>query len=409
MFHHTSVQIGGRLISAICTFLTTVVLARFLGAAGFGEYTKVIAYVALFYVLSDFGMNAFFVKMAVSSTKDEFPEFLGSRLLLSVGCSLLACIIALFGGQTFLGFSPMVIGGIAVCLTTIFFYTIFLSAHAVFQLTSRYRDGVVAQGVGGGVGLIVLFGAGFLHLLPWFWAGIVALIVGWGGTAGTALFLVKKGGRIIVPRFSFFYFKKIIKASFPLALVLLFNIVYFRTDVLILSFFRTSQEVGVYGLAYKFFEFALVVPTFFMTSVFPYWLKIADKKVLQTQGLRILTILLGVGALLSLTMILASPFIPMIRQEYQSSVALLQILSFSLPLFFATSFLMWWYVVKNRERQLIYVYGLTLMINLSLNFLILPVHGAWGAAITTGVTEATVLVLGIIVWFLPKFGKNALL
>ena len=51
-------------------------------------------------------------------------------------------------------------------------------------------------------------------------------------------------------------------ASFPLGLTLLFNVVYFHIDSIILTFTRTSAEVGIYGLAYKIFELPLVLPTF---------------------------------------------------------------------------------------------------------------------------------------------------
>src|SRR5207244_1517417 len=57
--------------------------------------------------------------------------------------------------------------------------------------------------------------------------------------------------------------------SLPLGITLLFNLVYFRADSIILTLTRPTAEVGIYGLAYKVFEIVLVFPTFFMNAVYP--------------------------------------------------------------------------------------------------------------------------------------------
>src|SRR3972149_4780052 len=80
---NTLVQTLGRFISSGTTFLITVLVARQFGAEGYGEFTKIMTYVALFYLISDFGFNAVALKQMTEKEEEAgkaFRNLLGLRL-----------------------------------------------------------------------------------------------------------------------------------------------------------------------------------------------------------------------------------------------------------------------------------------------------------------------------------------
>src|SRR3989304_6861490 len=77
------VQIVGRGITAGVTFLVTILVARQFGVDGYGEFTKIMTYVALFYLISDFGFNAVILKQMTEKQEEAgeaFRNLLGLRL-----------------------------------------------------------------------------------------------------------------------------------------------------------------------------------------------------------------------------------------------------------------------------------------------------------------------------------------
>ena len=68
---NTLVQLVGKLITAGITFLITFIIAREYGAVGYGEFTKIIAFVSLFYLIVDFGLNAVRLKETYDEKETE--------------------------------------------------------------------------------------------------------------------------------------------------------------------------------------------------------------------------------------------------------------------------------------------------------------------------------------------------
>ncbi len=71
-------QLLSRLITSGVGFLTTILVARYLGVSGFGDYTKIITVVSIFYLVSDFGLNAIYLQ---KDSKDvHFKDLFYARI-----------------------------------------------------------------------------------------------------------------------------------------------------------------------------------------------------------------------------------------------------------------------------------------------------------------------------------------
>lgn len=402
---NTFYQIVGRVISGLCGLGVTLLLARYLGSYYFGEYTKIISFVLLFYPVLDFGLNPLYLREFKQKAEIKFPDFLGLRLSLAILLAITSSLLVVFFGSINQGFSPLVQWGVVAGALLFITQSISLTAQALFQKKLRFDLATLVVVFDGVVNLVLvwlLINYGFMETSGTM-GGVVAWIMG-GAIAGIlSLLFLKKLEVATMPRVSWGMWQAFLRTSFPFGLTLLFNAIAFRIDTLMLTAFRGSAEIGEYGLAYRFFELFLMVPTFVMNSVYPLLLiekfgsrEFYKKIKLVSGGLVIL------GIVITTVAYFGAPFILFVKNDYEESVKLLQLLSLSLPLFFITSPLMWLFVLLKKEKQLIWVHGLGAIVNVVLNSLFIPNFGVTAAAIITGVTELVILINGGVVLFFSK-------
>jgi O-antigen/teichoic acid export membrane protein len=308
-----------------------------------------------------------------------------------VGINLLSSITS--------GFTGGVTLGVTIGTSLLFFQAIYLSANAILQSRLLFNRSAVALILGSLTTLVTVvlltkyYESSFKNEL----VGIVALILGTFVAGIINLVMIKPYVSSFKLTVDIALWTKLIRQSLPLGLTLIFNLVYFRIDTLILAFYRTNFEVGAYGFAYKFFEFTIALPFFLMNSLYPVLLKQKGSPPKLWQVLKPWFIILVVTSIgLSIVMWLGAPIIGFIKNDYKTSVSLVRLLSWSVPLFYLTSPLMWVYIIYGWERPLTIIYGGSLVFNIIVNLILIPDYGAQAAAITTGLSEALVFVAMLI-------------
>jgi len=388
---NTVSQLVGRVVSSASILVATILIARTFGPQGYGELTKITSYVALFYLLADFGINAMYLQLKKEDGDETWNTLLGLRLVGSILLMFMAiAILSFLPRGSSQGYTDGVRFGIIVFAPAILFQAIITTTNALFQEKLRYDLSMVAVVCGSLVtlGLVWLVTVSTAPLVGPV-AAVIAFLVGSGVTALLALVLVKQFGTIRV-KFDAVVAKQFLLASIPLGLTLLFNQIYFRIDSIILTLTRSTIEVGVYGFAYKFFDVALVLPTFFMNSVYPLLLTVSGDK-FRHMLWRSCIFLLVTSIVLVILMWMGSPLITRIRPDFAGSVGALRILSLSLPLFFVSSLTMWTIIAQKRQMILIPIYGVSMIVNIILNSVFIPSHGYIAAAWITVLSEAIVL------------------
>ncbi len=395
---NTAAQLAAKILSAGTTFLVTVVLARTYGAESFGDFVKVTAFVGLFFLATDFGLNAQWLK-----SRTPFATLLGARLSLAVVFAAVALLLlALLPQGVGMGYTQSVRVGIYLFLPAILFQSLLTSGNAVFQKTLRYEISTVTLAAGA---VVVLSSLALLPAL-----GVTGAMVGvgamLGGIATTGILSSVLAGRLSpTPPATPVRFKDaqgLIVASVPLGLTLLFNVIYGHVDSIILATTRPTAEVAFYGFAYRVFEFALAIPTFFMNAVYPLLLgalgtnlpTIQDPRRFAALARKAFTVLVvsSVGMLALLW--IAAPLVAVVRPEFAASAPALRVLSLGLPMFFVSSLVMWMLIALGRLRILVFLYGASMLLNIILNLTFIPAYGFMAAAWITIVGEAVVLVAG---------------
>jgi O-antigen/teichoic acid export membrane protein len=296
------------------------------------------------------------------------------------------------------GYTPVVKMGILLLLCTILFQGLITTANGLFQKMLRYELSTIAVVVGG-IGSLIVVGLLSMQSTPSLLLfSSLPLIIGSALAAITSSVLIAKA-RIKIAlvnnssAYSSFFF-----AALPLGLTLIFNVIYFHIDSIILTISRPTAEVGVYGLAYKVFELILVLPTFFMNALYPSLVSSVEQ--IEKKGFhQFMQLVKKASMLLSVLSVVAivitwvgSPVLALIKPDFIDSILGLRILSIGLPFFFLSSLAMWVLIALGKQWKLVTIYGIGMIINMLLNILLVPRIGYTAAAWITVATEFLVLV-----------------
>lgn len=387
---NTTYQAIAKIVSAFSGFLVTILIARAFGVLGYGDFIKITAYVGLFYLFVDFGLNAIFLQL---NKKDSFKDLFYTRLLITFIVFLICNSLTIFlpfNQALGTGFSPSDRLAIFIFSFSLFNQAILLSSSSIFQKKLAYQFYMGSLLIGSVLNLFLI--ALFIYLnLPLVFI-IFSFVLTGIITSIVSLYWTKE--KLLPFKLDLKFSKKLLIASWPIGLMLVFNLVYFRSDMLILSLLKPSKDVGVYGLSFKFFDFLIALPLFLSNSLYPMLL---ESKKNTRKYLSLVRLYLLVFGLLGIVLILPfwffSPVFTIIKSDFSLAIVPFRILLISLPLFFVSSFLQWIIISLKEQKYLMYAYLFSTVFNVVLNLIFIPIGSYIAAAIITGVSEGLVVLL----------------
>lgn len=406
---NTIYQLIGRGMAIIIGIAIVALITRSLGTAGYGVYVLATTIPALFFLLTDFGLNAVYLREVAKDDRHlkKFGSLLGLRLTFSLLFFSLAASYVLF----FSPYPPLVKGGITLGLLAIFAQSIFTSLNALFQHNLRYNLSVLAEFISwilelSLVVLIFFLGLGFLFfvgawVLSFFAAAGFAFLLSFKLKEGPIIRLWRRRRFLSVAKGSYFWdsawAKRLITSAFPLGLMLVFAQINGKADVFLLSLLDQPESLGIYGLAYKVFENLLFAPLFFVNALYPVMLKdhqLSLQALWDRLGKGVL-IMLAAGFVFTLLAFLFAPLAVFILggESFSSSILVLQLLSFGLPLFFVSVPLQWFLITVGKEKILPLIYGLAAFSNVAINSIFIPKFSYLASIFATLFSEALIFIL----------------
>lgn len=398
IFFNTLVQTVGKIFALAVGITTLGLLSQYLQEKGFGQYSTVFAYLSLFVVFADFGLYLYVVR-EISRPAGDHPEgekarnkkilsnALGLRLVIALASLSLGALLALLFPYEGIVKQTMFVGVVVFLLPALNQVLV-----GVFQKHLVQHLVVFAETAGRivNLALVYLFVRRGLPL-PYF---IFALGAGNAMTFFLSLVFAKRYEKFGIA-FDVSYWKKIIAVSWPLAFSVILNLIYFKTDTVILSLFRSQQEVGIYSLAYKILETLIVFPGMFVGLILPLLSRTAftNWQEFRTIFQRAFDVLLLTSILVIVsTSFFANKIIDLVRGDtaYHDSPAILQILILAAGIIFLGTLFGYAVVAVNKQLAMVKGYLLGALVGLMLYFILIPRFGYWGAAWGTVMTEVIV-------------------
>lgn len=387
MIKNTLYIFAGRASNAIFLFLLTLVVSRQLGPALFGVYSFLTAVVVSANCFSNLGLDTWMVR-EVTKTPSQGKQYLSNIIGLKIGTSLvtIALVFLVFRTtslpQTTL--SLLWVLSISLLFNTIsqtlwhygncfkeFFY------HSALWATSN----IIKAGTG--IALVLLFHE-LEHLI---WGVVVAEVI----ALILSFCVIRNRFGAFVPGFQFVVWKSFLVRSAPIALGMIFSVLYFRLDIVMLQLMTEEKIVGFYSAAYKLFEVAIVLPHSFMLVLFPTLVEEYHSSRSQFKSrfkkALVLYSLIGGGIALVLWSFSHEVIRTIYGNKFLPSADILEVLSWAILLFFVNFLLSNLLIASGREKINAWnLIGATVL-NLSLNLIWIPKYGAIGSAWATLLCE----------------------
>jgi len=387
--YNTLIQIAGKIISTALSLVSIGLLTRYLGQEGFGNYSLVFAYLSVFSIFSDLGLQLTMVRELAQKKESSICwSFFWTKFFLVIFATLLSWLFLLvFPYSKFLKIAVLITSFGFALGSLNNFGTVIFQANIRLDLVTLVD--VISKGVT--VGFIIVFvslGQGLYNILN-------TILI--GNLAGSILtiFLLRKFITFDF-KFDFNLAKKIIRQSLPVGLISILALLYFKIDTLILSIFRGVREVGIYSLSYKVLENILVLWGYYMAGAYPLLAKFSKEKIkyedIFKKSLKI-AITGGIGILI-FGWFLAPSIIKILGgKEFRESVFILRILLFSLPFFLTNNLFYHNFLVRKQPQKILKILSFSLLLDIILNYALIPNYGYFGAALAVVLTQLFILIL----------------
>lgn len=401
--YNTIIQIIGKIIATILGLVIIAVMARYLKANGFGQYTTVMTFLSFFGIMADFGLTLITSQMISQPGNDRAALLnnLFSLRLISAVIFLGLAPLTIF----FFPYEPIIKLGVAVTGLSFFFVALNQILVGWFQKNLTMTVVAAAEVASrlvllGGVILTVYLNLGLLSILVatvissalsfimHYWFARRFIIIGW--------------------QVDLAVWRDIIKKSWPLGVTIFFNLIYLRADIFILSLLKSQSEVGVYGATYKVIDVLTTLPFMFAGLILPIltaeWANrnfFKFNAVLQKSfdALIILAIPLVVGAQFT-----AEPLMVLVAGEnFRSAGAVLRILILAIGFIFAGCLLAHAVIALDKQRKLIIAYSFTALTALIGYLAFIPLYSYYGAAWVTVYSEFAIAAFSL--YAVIKYGR----
>jgi O-antigen/teichoic acid export membrane protein len=384
---------GGAIVSStyvlttLLTAATVPLMIRALGVEDFGKFVTASAAVMILAGVTEAGLTGIgtreYVSVEAGERRGVLANLVGMRTLLTLAGLAVGC-----GVMASLGYAPIVVAGVAISgaglvLTVVqSTWTIPMAGGLRWGWVSFLgvlRSAVTAL-------LVVLLAVLGAELITWFWvsvaaAGVVLVVTGW-----------KLRHEIRWrPAFDFSWWWRLVKDALPYTAATTVGIFYFRIALMMLALVGTERATGYYSAAYKIVEILGGFAGLTVGVAFPVLARAArdDRERLRYGVTRLLETTLMAGCWLALALLVGAPLaIDLVAgEEFEPAVEVLRWQALTLIPGFALASLGYALLSLREHRALLLASLIALLVSLAASLVLVPAHGAVGAAAATLLAE----------------------
>lgn len=386
--------------------IATLIIAQALTPSVFGVVAFVLAITEIIKSIADLGIDTFTVRyLAITPERNAHNQFLGSVAYIK----LLSGIIAygIFVGILF-SFYRNSLEIYSGALLGLLIFTALGANLAIdyFQAHLRMHSIALPISLVNICSVVVLYGLSIVHISPL--ALIAVLPISEAISTAILLTLLRREINLTFNT-SIDAVSELLRRSAPIAITTILVIAYTRLDVIFLSQLVDSASVGYYSVAYRITEPFQLVAVTFSISIYSHLSQLfaLHPFLFRRKAIQYTLMMLSYSLVSCVLLILIAPhLIHMFLPEYSAANSILYILSLALVVRGVnTTLTAIIQALGYYSRVTIVALGNMIIISLLL-WLLLPMYGAIGAALTLLIGETVNTVIQLIllskISWLPK-------
>ncbi|MGH2858070.1 MAG: oligosaccharide flippase family protein [Solirubrobacteraceae bacterium] len=379
--------------AGLCFSLASVpFVTRHLGPGQYGYFGTVSAIVFIIAGFTEAGLTTLamreYADQEVTDRSSLLGNLIGLRVTATATAILLATLAAALIGSPRAITLGLLVAGAGLIVTIIaesFLIPLFVDLRIpAVSLLDTTRLGVLAAT---SVGLVLL-GAGVVPILG-------ATIVSGSALLVATLIVLRRGVKVRVC-FDLTVWRHLLARTLPYAVATAVGIVYFREALILISYLSTNRQAGYYAVAFRIVEVLTNVPWMIVTAGFPILARAASSDLARLRYAlqRLFEVALLLGSWMSLSVFVGAPVgIAVIGgPSFHEAVAVLQIQGFAMVTSFLAATFGYTLLSLQLYRRLLWSNAAAVTVATVVAVLLIPAHGARGAAIAPTAAEAVLAV-----------------
>lgn len=386
-----TVQVIGRIGNLALGVVVTLIVVRALGTSGFGQWSTIFAVTQIATNVGELGINQVAIARAASDPARE-GDWLGALLSLRLLLAIPTTILALIGIAVIASTQSVAIAGALIAATILVGAPSALSA--IFQLRVRNDITIAIMTLGSVLWCVgaIAVASGSKSIEAFAAVFLAAAVITTSVSVALALHMAS-----VHPVFSRRLWRPLLRVGLGVAAAGILVTLYVKLDQVFVFEFAGSRQAGLYGAAYRILDQIQFIPISVMTTLFPL---IAAAYPQNRERVRVLLQTVGeyltMASLpaLTFTLVAAHQIIKLLfGGAFEEAAPALPIL---MGAFVSISF---GYLAGNMvvilelQNKFFRYAAIGLLINATLNVLLIPRYGFLAAAWITLATEFVVMSL----------------
>ncbi len=393
IFKNMSWLFVSQIITSICGFIWTILMARYLGVQQYGIFGFAVSLTGILCILFDFGIGLHSVRH-IATDYDSAPKYLGNAIplkglfsifgffvilivLIIMKCDQLTITVTLLitieqiikkfvelMTATFQAFEEGKFQGISNTLLNVLTF--------IFILIAIYTD-------------LGLYGISIAYII----ANILALVY--------CYHVLTK--HLTKPNYELDkeFCKMITIASLPFAASVILSSIYYSIDMVMLTNIVGSYATGIYNATYKLIGVLTLFYGIYSAVIFPVmskFFKNNESMLLTLYEKSIKYLLLAIIPIAIATMYYSKDIIHLIYgHQYDAASSILSILIWTVCLLFVSGAGNTLLNASYKEVTVTKIYAIAAVFNVALNFILIPYLSYDGAAITTVLSDVLIVII----------------
>ncbi len=399
---NSSWLVSEKIFTMIFGVLIIAIVARYFGPEKFGQFNYALAFVSLFTAISTLGLETLTVKSLIDKKYEEGTILCTSLILRLIGGGILtllaSIIIRVIEPHNETIHFLVLIMSMTMVLKAFDVIEYWIQAHQKAKISSIIRMCTYVLISTFKIILVIREGTIIQYAIIY---SIDAAIIGFA----LIISYIKFREVNFTWKFNFQYTINILSQSWYLILSGLMITLYMRIDQVMLGSISTSKEVGIYSAAVRIAEMWYFVPMAIITSFKP--VIMSNKNMGKEKYLISIQLLYSIVAYLGilfglLTVMFSNTIVSILYgSEFKEAASILTLSVWAGTFAMLGSARSIWLLNEGLQKYTLVYTVVGLLINVTLNVILIPKMGAYGAAIGTLVAQVT----NILVLFLFKKTK----
>lgn len=396
--------IAGKIAQMVLSLVVGVLTARFLGPSNYGLIGYGAAYTAFFMSLCTLGINSIIVKEFIDHPNDQ-GEIMGTTLFLRILSSTISFLLIII---------------ISICIDlpddkTIFWVVILCNLGLVFSVLDTFNYWFQSKLKSKKTAIATFF--------AYLATSIYRIILLFCNADVYFFALASSVDYIVLGVLLFYYYRKehgpklsvsanrgkqLLRSSYHFILPGVMVAIYAQTDKLMLKEMMDIAEVGYYNTAHVIATMWTFILTAIIDSLYPPVMESFNKseKDFERKNKIMYAIVFYVSIAFSLVItLLSTPLVSILYgNDFLPAVMPLSIIVWYNAFSFLGVARNAWIICMKKQNLLIYIYISAAVINILLNFVLIPKRGSTGAALASLLTQ--IIVVLVIPFFIPQLKDN---